>query len=337
LPHPYDFSRINLDWPAGGWIYYVSPNVLKGYTVCKVAVADSASKKGLFDYAKFRFGTFSISIDQTRAVIASGICTDDKGGGDIADWCIMLHAFPPSSEPVRDGLTPDCYSGCMGSMLTSGKYYVHYFGPAHDKSRVNSWALPPQCLSGETVTCVDIATMMGTTVQNIGDGLDGLLGSTNSDKWVCLEGLHFRCGALFMLANWVDKKAIELSGYNLVAVTSDTAIQTNECPGDFWVGGGPEGCYQTAEGTWVPLPGITVNSIIPLPQRSMPGAYVRQSMMASPAGSVTLYDAFGKKIAGDWGAAMWRTMPAGVYYIAVQNGSLELVRRVAVSKEGGTL
>ena len=70
-----DLSRVVIDWPAGDWIYYVSPSVTNGWSVCKVAVADSSSKRCLFTYGKFRFGTWSISIDQSKAVIVSGLCT----------------------------------------------------------------------------------------------------------------------------------------------------------------------------------------------------------------------------------------------------------------------
>jgi hypothetical protein len=262
-----DLGRITIDWPAGDWIYYVSPSVTNGWSVCKVAVADSSSKRCLFTYGKFRFGTWSISIDQSKAVIVSGMCNYTLNG-TTQDWCIMPHTFPPSSEPTRDGFTTDCYSGCMATMLAGGNYYSHFYSGTHDKFMVNSWAPPSQCLSAITVTCVDIATMLKTTVQNTGDILDGLLGSTNSDKWVCVEGFRFRYGTIHMLVNWVDKKAIKLSGHSMVAAVSDTAIQRCEIPGDFRVSGGPAGCYQTAQGTWAPIPGF-VNSGAPLHQRDM--------------------------------------------------------------------
>jgi len=291
-----DLGRIDPDWPSGEWLYYLSPNYSNGYEVCKVKPADSTSRQSVFAYGQIRFSSWSISIDQSKAVIVSAKCVDPRSGYDSKDWCIIPHTFPPSSEPGRGNLTPDCFSGCMATMLCSGTYYEHFYSDTHDKFRINSWAPPSQCLSGTTVLCTDMAAMLGATTQTTGCLLEGVRGSTNSDKWVCVEGYAKTCfndigrnGSVLMLVNWVDKKTIMLSGHRLTDYVSDTQPVLAERPGDYWVAGGPVGCYQNSEGTWTRIPGF-VKSSVPQPQRivSASHASLRRMLVTDQAGHVRI-------------------------------------------------
>ncbi len=248
------FDRNNLDWTAGGWIYYAHPELQDGYEIWRVKGNDPSTNEKVTSYEKIQAGRFSISVDGTRAVIVSGLCNPfhDPIRNRKKDWCVMPHEFPPSSEPTRDGWDFACYAGCMGFVSPLGEHVSHFYPGGHEEFHVNKWALPSQCLSTDIVTSEELPSII-TGNTEIGSKMNEAPCAANSDRWVCLQiGNSWKLnGTQQILVDWVDKKAINTSGHKWGPNNDGLAYISTS--GDFWVSGGPAGACQNALGEWVAM------------------------------------------------------------------------------------
>lgn len=231
------------------------------------------------------FGRFQLSADAKYAAIHAG------GVPSLAVWgyrngCIP-HEFPPKVIPgttqIDPGLTePACdncggYRGaCNTGLSTSGNIFFHFDG-AHTVIYANYWNHAAKTINGR----YDIGTGPWgsldmdkdldpwiSTGAGMGDCLVWPKGSSNSDRVVSvLTGwkygdMYSPTGSNLIIADWKDKKAAMVTnnprpnlfknaqGQEMSWVVEGDRYWVAE-PGDFWVAGGPAGCYEAIDGSWV--------------------------------------------------------------------------------------
>jgi hypothetical protein len=127
-------------------------------------------------------------------------------------------------------------------------YGGHYDGGYHQTFLVEIWDHSGTVRSGPSFTMADMAEWLGRDrnnfTNNLGLGAELIRWASNSDKWVMQHiGWHGHAGSIGagsnqVMANWVDKQAIEPS--NNPNIPSGSAVCYGNCSGDFWVDGGAD-------------------------------------------------------------------------------------------------
>jgi hypothetical protein len=233
------------------------------------------------------FARFQMSADAKYAAIHAGGGSSLNVWG-YANGCIPF-TFPPKTNPgttqINPALTqPSCddnnclgYQGaCNAALSTSGAIFYH-FGGAHVCLYAHYWNHTTNSLSG-TYTVgtgpansldmgLDIESWLSTGPANsMGGALNWPRGTSNSDRvvtvltpWIYTSS-YAQMGCNMVVADWKDKKAAmvtycpkpQLAGpdHNYGWAIEGTRWWFAE-PGDFWVSGGPDGCYQAIDGSWI--------------------------------------------------------------------------------------
>jgi hypothetical protein len=286
------------------------------------------------------FGRFQLSADAKYAAIHAGGGPSDAVWG-YANGCIP-HEFPPKYKPgttqIDPGLSePACTLGyscdyrgaCNTGLSASGSIFYHFSG-GHDAIYANFWYTKSKKISGR----YDIGTgswgslNMSSDIEpwlSTGPGLGGCLvwpkGSSNSDRVVCvLSGwpygdMYSPGGSNFVVADWKDKKAaIVTNNPDPRPVTGGKRYWIAE-PGDFWVSGGPGGCYQAIDGSWVNVTtGVATRF-------GKPGSITRVNTQSALRGAVAVFDLRGAHVNGITRASTARARNGGVCIAVYGSGA----------------
>jgi len=258
---------MELDWPAGDWIYYTLPlvttsddpgsrgnvDIWRVHSVTKqneryVYINDGRVPMPLVNTSwgavlSPNLRRFQMNLEGTRAALQ----------GTEWGWnCNQVYCFPPPNGNVK---TAGCLIGgagsCNISLSASGGYCGGYSATAHDRVDMSklSGAVGPS-VSGLNLS--DIESWLG---HDVGAGGELIRWAENSDKWVLQQiGWYGHAGAIYdgsnqVVANWVDRQAFRTS---MNPKVSSDGITYCSCPGDFWVDGGASnaGKYEGADGVW---------------------------------------------------------------------------------------
>jgi hypothetical protein len=305
---------------------------------------------------------FQMSADAKYAAIHAGGGPSLNVWG-YANGCIPF-TFPPKTNPgttqINPSLTqPSCednnclgYQGaCNAALSTSGAIFYH-FGGAHVCLYAHYWNHTTNSLSGTYTVGTGPANSldMGSDIEGWlstgpANSMDGALnwprGTSNSDRvvtvltpWIYTSS-YAQMGCNMVVADWKDKKAAmvtycpkpELAGpnHNWGWAVEGTRWWFAE-PGDFWVSGGPAGCYQAIDGSWV---NVTTGVATPI---GKPGSIARVNTQSALRGAVAVFDLRGARV-GSRANGMTNHAPnsTGVYIAVCGNGSP--ARRVMFSSD----
>jgi hypothetical protein len=304
--------------------------------IWKVNFLDSTQKSLVCDYTKTNntvggftsgFERFSLSADAKYCVSM----TIDFDHPEITGYAqgICPHTFPPQGSPTSPNpwlTSPTCIptgqfcgkGGCNSGICPSGKV-TYYFDGSHDQLRANFWDHAAKTLTTYTIGSdiqgslgifKDIENWLVPTVPMPGT-FAYPRGSSNSDRIVVVIANynnmeHYSWGGnTLVVANWKEKEAVlavnnpdnlHASGWTGGAMPDGLKYWYNE-NGDFWVAGGPAGCYQDIGGNWIDVKtGQAVHTIGGMDSRIV---NARQSILH---GTIALYNLKGVHI-GDFRAA----------------------------------
>jgi hypothetical protein len=283
-----DSRETLLDWPYGDWIYYTKSDSLQ---VWKVKWNDPASNTLAFNYNNPKITAFwrwDISADASRAMINP---TFSNGGYTNVPHPVPFTIVP---LPTSQGGSADDQLSCNGCISPSGKYIATFMTFGHQASTLSRWD-PGKFLWRNQV--VNHLTTIDSALGGVYVGwqMNIQRWSANSDKWMCLGTTQYEprwSGGNQVLADWVDKKYIMTTHNPYTKTGTELPIIYSTMQGDFWVAGGPQGCYEDSTGQWISVQTGQAGSDHPRPNLTgeNPRAEVRSSVRRCDAGmTVVIY------------------------------------------------
>jgi hypothetical protein len=244
-----------LEWPVGPWIYFTTTsdrNDEEGKTLYRIDSQNPGAPEPV------------VTIDY---VYWSGGMSADGARG-------FFTYYRPGLYTMRfDGASAEasrlCEHNCGSTISPSGAYLAHFFDGSHYDFVLRQWPEtgdPSECLPGEAqlieyvrgdslnrwgaATSRFSYTCDWTNAPSVTIGGGGKMNrwSRNSDKWLSVSrgwpcgGRFDRCNSNQVLVNWVDRKAIVVSGHGRMCedrgqccdiVEEDQTLYAEA--GDFWV------------------------------------------------------------------------------------------------------
>jgi hypothetical protein len=327
-------KKVFIAWPAGDYIYYHKSRYCQygdadwasggkpASEIYRVKYNDPSTRTLIFTYKQIQ--TFSVSLDGKRAGVTSLYDNEFKN---------LPHAFPPTSEPVKDGWDSKVWVGCGSYVSPSGKYHHHFFGGGHTDLRINTWDLPKVLIATVDFNFTnDFAAWSGMPLDSIANGgpMEWGRWAANSDKWITSSGANKLGtdanglpigGSNQLLLNWIDHKTINTSRNSRRA--PDGFIYRSD-PGALWVAGGPGGeTYENVNGDWVDLNGTVVQHGTVQLRRDLSRIDFGREPLSQ---KVNVYTLQGKSLGALDRGAISTALPAGTYFTAsgMGNGTMKI-------------
>jgi hypothetical protein len=215
-----------LEWPIGSLIYFTTTSDRdddEGKTLFRIDVEDPAGPEPV------------VTIDY---VYWSGGMSADGSRGFFTYYRPGLYTMRFGDAAVDTNRL--CKHNCGSTISPSGEYLAHFFDGSHYDFVLRQWpaaGMPAECLPDESQLIAYIRgdslnrwgaatsrfnyTCDWTNAPSVTIGGGGKMNrwSRNSDKWLSVArgwpcgGRFERCNSNQVLINWVDKKAIVVSGH----------------------------------------------------------------------------------------------------------------------------
>jgi hypothetical protein len=358
MAYPLGSGQTVLSWPgvdSGKWIYFQKIDTEHGVgngEIWRVNVNDTTQKQMMFDYipgsAWCSVGAclqrWAVSANARYAIYHCYDIIKTIGVGCDA----YTHLFPE----MKDGkiLSPQCIGGCdygCNVAISAGGNWMYHFSGSHTGIYFHRWIhTGPE--PGQQTDLLTIGTGPFGTLDLFKDimpmlsksngalcqagSLQSLIwprSAVNSDKIFTVNASYrytaeYLLGTIALIINWKDKQGVVAATYpkhpfspgTNVFPTGDTILCAEPC--NFYVTGGPAGCYEDTSGKWIDIVSNQVVGVGNAPKRGPGGNRVPGN------GMVDLYRLNGTRI-GTIGSDRLRSgisgKPGRGAYLVVSRGT----------------
>jgi hypothetical protein len=234
--------------------------------------------------------------------------------------------------------------GCNSGLSASGKI-TYYFDGSHDQLRANFWDHTAKTYSTHAIGS-DIDGSLGVA-KDVDGWLTPRVDLTTSSTFVYPRGSSNSDRIVSILANWSDYAGLSWGGNNLFVVNwkdKEAVMATNHSnelaaagwkkdvggplppgikywyadPGDFWLAGGPAGCYEAIDGSWIDV--ATGQQVV---VASMQPSSRLGNAPATMRGTLSVYNLSGACVGAFDAASLHRRIPTQLgrgAYLAYRQG-----------------